>query len=140
MPKTGRRVLWIGSALSAGLLILLLSQVDVVERAIPIPSGWQPSFHLDLRLTPHGPSAGTHAAVREAIRPCDLLRTTLLSSPCYNRELEVMIFRLERPGGTEVFFGCTNSLLLAAVLASVLIPFLLCVVIAIEVEALERRG
>jgi hypothetical protein len=136
--KHSRRLLRLGALLSLIPIALYLLTSDAgAVLTLELPSTWNGSLYTDLSgWHSRGPLSVWPAdpkRLMEALRPGDRVRIHCLTlRMASGDEGCLLVYVVNGPAGFRLYGSAWNPMILAAVLASTLLPFLLCSILAIE--------
>lgn len=150
-----RGLLWTGALITAAQVVLYLTSASTTHKTIGLGPGWTNRNAATLEN-----DVSVFTLYKSASPGCGWIETPVFCPPrvyiaaqpgdtIVIRHTEYRLFfldnvpssticRIERPGGSQHFFSTPDGVLFGGMVASLLIPSLLCIVIAIELDA--RRG
>ncbi len=117
--------------------LYLLTSDGGLMQTLDLPSTWNASIFTNLWgwSSKGGATPTDQGRLLEALRPGDRVRiycrTIRMTS---GDEASLLVYIIDGPAGRRLYGSVWNPLVLAAILVSTLLPFLLCLILAIENE------
>lgn len=146
VSKTSRGIVLAGLGLGILQFLVYCAVSRNMERKIDVPAWWNPSIELWLygwtpaRYGTRIDDVRLPSRIHRAVGPGDRVTVTCHDFPdFFSEESPVLVTtRIEGPRGSSVFFSTDHPVWATGWMASLLLPLLVSLIIAIELEARRK--